>query len=183
MGRFESINILWPPAGWPQFLAVTASAAQALAKSPEKGRIYGLHYTIDSMPLFKENAKLFRHDITITGWEYSILNESTEYPVLSLSVMDRFDQTLPREYFVSDIRAFDTAIPHTKRSSERAVSAALFLIRQIAGYAVPDVGRVLRTYKLHPLQSFLYRAEPPLDLHLRQVFADGIASVKDRKNF
>lgn len=182
MGRFESINVLWPPAGWSQFSTVTASSGQAMAKNPAKGRIYGLQYTIESMPLFKNNAKLFRHDITVTGWEYSILNESTEYPVLSFSVMDRFDQTLPREYFITDIRAFDTSVPHTKRSAARAVSAGLFLIRQITSESVPDINRVLRTYKLHPAQSFLYRTEPPLDSELRKVFAQGIARAKESKS-
>ncbi len=179
MGRFESINILWPPAGWNQFGAVDSSSGQAVAKDVVKARIYGLQYTIESMPLFKNDTKLFRHDIRITGWEYSILNESIEYPVLTFSLMDRFDHSLSRECFISDIRTYDTAIPHTKRSASRAVSAALFFMRQIALDSVPDVNRVLRIYKLHPAQSFLYRDDRVLEPDLRRAFENGrVANAK-----
>ncbi|MFA5593071.1 MAG: hypothetical protein WC989_07140 [Micavibrio sp.] len=178
MGRFESINILWPPAGWSQLAAIEASSGQAVSKNILKARIFGLQYSIDSVPLFKDDTKLFRHDIAVTGWEYSILNESTEYPVLSLSVMDRFDCGLPRECFVTDIRSYDTATPHTRRSANRAVSAALFLIKQIAGGNVPDVNRVLRIYKLHPAQAIMYRDERPLEYDLRRVFMEKQSVVK-----
>lgn len=173
MGRFESTSILWPPAGWSQFATVQASTGQAVAKDISKARIYGLHYRIESVPLFKNDTKLFRHDVHIDGWEYSILNESIEYPVLSFSLMDRFDLALPRECFVTDIRSYSSAIPHTRRSANRAVSAALFFIRQITSASVPDVNRVLRIYKLHPAQAFLYRNDRPLEHDLKQAFESG----------
>lgn len=175
MGRFESINILWPPVGWRQFSCVESSEGQALAKDIAKARIYGLQYKIVSHPLFKNDTKLFRHDLKIKGWEYSILNESTEYPVLSFSLLDRFDLSLPRECFVTDIRAYDTPVPHTRLSANRAVSASLFCIRQIAGGNVPDINRVLRTYKLHPSQAFLYRNDRNLEHDLKQAFSLGQA--------
>jgi hypothetical protein len=159
MGRFESTNILWPPAGWNQFGAVQTSAGQAVAKDVAKSRIYGLQYHIDSVPLFKNDTKLFRHDIRIEGWEYSILNESLEYPVLTFALLDRFDPALPRECFVTDICSYSSLIPHTRRSVNRAVGAALFFIRQVASGNVPDVNRVLRIYKLHPAQAFLYGSD------------------------
>ena len=180
MGRFESTSILWPPVGWSQFASVHASAAQSVAKDISKARIYGLHYRIDSVPLFKNETKLFRHDIQIDGWEYSILNESIEYPVLSFSLMDRFDLTLPRECFVNDIRSYSTAIPHTRRSVNRAVSAALFFIRQIGLASVPDVNRVLRIYKLHPTQAFLYRDDRPVGHDLKEAFESGHAATGEQ---
>lgn len=181
MGRFESINILWPPSGWSQFASIEASSGQAVAKDIGKARIYGLQYLIESMPLFKNDTKLFRHDISIFGWEYSIQNESTEYPVLTFSLMDRFDPALPREYFVTDIRSYDTLVPHTRRSATRAVSAALFFIRQITGGGVPDVNRALRSYKLHPAQNFLYRDDKLLEPDIRRAFKDGLSMpVKGR---
>ena len=183
MGRFESINILWPPSGWSQFAAVTASSGQAVAKDIGKARIFGLQYFIESMPLFKNDTKIFRHDISIHGWEYSILNESTEYPVLSFSLMDRFDLSLPRECFVTDIRSYDSAIPHTRRSANRAVSAALFFIRQIASGGVPDINRALRIYKLHPSQSFLYRDDRTLEPDLKRAFEHGRFAAKDSKGY
>jgi hypothetical protein len=175
MGRLESSRILWPPVGWSQFASVQASSGQAIAKDISNARIFGLQYRIESIPLFKNETKLFRHDILIDGWEYSILNESTEYPVLSFSLLDKFDAGLPRECFITDIRSYDAAIPHTRRSANRAVSAALFLIRQIAGGQVPDVNRVLRIYKLHPNQSFLYRNDRALDRDLKTAFSMGLA--------
>lgn len=177
MGRFESTNILWPPAGWSQFAAVQSSEGQAVAKDIAKARIYGLHYRIDSVPLFKNDTKIFKHDVQIDGWEYSILNESLEYPVLNFSLMDRFDLSLPRECFVTDIHSFTSFIPHTRRSANRAVSAALFFIRQIASGNVPDVNRVLRIYKLHPAQAFLYRNDHRLEPDLKNAFAENGRSV------
>lgn len=181
MGRLETA-MLWPPAGWSQFSAVEHASGQALAKDIGKARIYGLQYRIESLPLFKQDMKLFRHDIRIEGWEYSILNESIEYPVLSLTLLDRFDPSLPREYFISDIRSFDASMPHTKRSADRAVGAGLFLIRQIMAGQVPDVSRVLRIYKLHPSQAFLYRGEDAMGRNLRAAFSDSLAR-RETKQF
>ncbi len=178
MGRFESINILWPPVGWRQFSCIESSEGQALAKDVAKARIYGLQYEIDSHPLFKNDTKLFRHDIRIKGWEYSILNESTEYPVLSFSLLDRFDMNLPRECFVTDIRAYDTPVAHTRLSANRAVSASLFYIRQIMAGNVPDANRVLLSYKLHPVQTFQYRHDRLLELDLKLAFEAGRQHAK-----
>ncbi len=172
MGRFENTHIVWPPAGWSQFASVQSSSGQSVAKDISTARIFGLQYRIESMPLFKNDTKLFRHDIRIDGWEYSILNESTEYPVLSFSLLDKFDMSLPRECFITDIQTYATAIPHTRRSASRAVSAALFLIKQINRGQVPDVGRVLRIYKLHPTQAFLYRGDRILGADLKRAFSD-----------
>ena len=181
MGRLESLNIVWPPTGWGQFTNVKSSSGQAVAKDISRARIFGLQYRIDSMPLFKEDRKLFRHDIHIDGWEYSILNESTEYPVLSFSLLDRFDLTLPRECFVTGIKTYSSHIPHTRRSASRAVSAALFLIRQITGGNVPDINRVLRIYKLHPNQAFLYRHDRMLEPDLKRAFDGGMDAFKNGK--
>lgn len=171
MGRLENSNVLWPPVGWSQFAAVQSTNGQSLAKDIAKARIFGLQYQIQSMPLFRNETRFFRHDIMIDGWEYSILNESTEYPVLSFSLLDKFDAGLPRECFITDIRSYDTDVPHTRRSANRAVSAALFLIRQITAGQVPDVNRVLRIYKLHPNQAFLYRNDRVLEPDLREAFS------------
>lgn len=182
MGRFESMNTSWPPAGWNQFASVETSTGQALAKDIAKARIYGLQYSIQSVPLFKNNEKIFRHDIQINGWEYSILNESIEYPVISFALMDRFDVSLSKECFVTDIRSYTSLIPHTRRSANRAVSAALFLIKQIVNGQVPDVNRVLRIYKLHPNQAFLYRNDRQLNLELSRAFAEGHGDARDLRN-
>ncbi|PZO82276.1 MAG: hypothetical protein DI626_10240 [Micavibrio aeruginosavorus] len=183
MGKTKLTDIIWPPAGWPQFASVKLPSGQSVAKNVGGSRIFGLQYTIDSVPLFQGDTRYFRHNIRIDGWEYSILNESIEYPVLSFSIMDRFDPSLPLECFVSEIRSYDSHIPHTRRSASRAVSAALFMIRQISEGNVPDVNRVLRIYKLHPNQSILYRNDRSLGSDLKRAFEDGqvkayVGSVK-----
>jgi hypothetical protein len=178
MGRFEYMPIDWPPTGWTQFASVPASSGQAVAKDISKGKIFGLQYSIESMPLFKMDTKLFRHDVTITGWDYSILNESSEYPVLSFSLLDRFDMSLAKECFVTDIRSYSSPVPHTRRSANRAVSAAIFMIRQIVEGNVPDVNRVLRIYKMHPNQAFLYRNDSTLDKDLKGAFDLGHDNLK-----
>lgn len=184
MGRFESMNaIVWPPIGWSQFSQVSASSGRAVAKDILKAKIYGLNFNIDSVPLFKMDTKLMRHDVSIDGWDYSILNESAEYPVLTFSIYDRFDLQLPKECFVTDIRSYDTPIPHTQRSVNRAVSAAIFLIRQIENGNVPDVNRVLRTYRLHPNQAFLYRKDVMQERDLKGAFDAGLEKTKDSKRF
>ena len=182
MGRFEDLNIVWPPVGWTQFAAVKSSSGQSVAKDIARARIFGLQYRIDSMPLFRDNKKLFRHDVHIDGWEYSILNESTEYPVLSFSLLDRFDLLLPRECFVTGIKTYAAHIPHTRRSASRAVSAALFFIRQISSGSVPDINRALRIYKLHPNQAFLYRNDRMLEPDLKQAFESGLDGMKGFKS-
>ncbi len=176
MGRLGTFTATWPPAGWPQFGAITAPSGQSVAKDIARARIFGLQYSIESVSLFKNNEKFFRHDINIQGWEYSILNESIEYPVLSFSLLDRFDLSLPRECFLTDIRTYASHIPHTRRSANRALSAALFLIKQIEKGAVPDINRVLRIYKIHPNQAFLYRNDRMLETDLKAAFDIGLES-------
>lgn len=171
MSSFES-SLLWPPKGWPQFSQVDKAFGQAVAKSISSARIYGLQYKIETVPLVRDNARLLCHHVSIDGWEYSILNESSEYPVLSFTITDRFDETQPQECFLSDIRTYASSIPHTRRSANRALAAALFFIHQIDQGHVPDVNRVLRVYRLHPAQAFLYKKDKPLSLNLQKAFMD-----------
>lgn len=173
MGRLGTLNAIWPPVGWPQLALIQSPTGQSLVKDIDKARIYGLQYRVESVPLLKDETRFFRHDIRISGWEYSILNESNEYPVLSFGLIDRFDSLLPREGYIADIRAYDTHIPHTRGSAGRAVSAGLFLIRQITEGTVPDVNRVLRAYRLHPSQAFLYKKDRSLEPDLRKAFGQG----------
>lgn len=172
------MNIHWPPLGWNQFFGVSSSSGRAVAKDISRAKIYGLQYSIESVPLFKMDKKLLRHDILIEGWEYSILNDSREYPVLSFSLYDRFDPSLEKECFVTDIRSYSSHIPHTRRSVNRSVSATLFFIRQISEGTVPDVNRVLRAYKLHPNQAYLYREEAAKFSSLKKSFEDCLLQVR-----
>lgn len=174
MGLFKSAHALWPPTGWNQFASIGSATGRAVAKDTGTARIFGLHYQIDSVPLFNGGTKFFRHDFKIEGWEYSIPNDSSEYPVLSFSLLDRFDLELPRECFVMDIRSYGSFVPHTRRSAMRTVGAALFLVRQINQDQVPDLDRVLRIYRLHPSQIFQYRSDRPQASRSYQAAASSI---------
>ena len=100
-------------------------------------------------------------------------------PVLNFALLDRFDPALPRECFVTDIFSYSSLIPHTRSSVNRAVGAALFFIRQVASGNVPDVNRVLRIYKLHPAQAFLYRSDRRPERDLKDAFESGRAAQGD----
>jgi hypothetical protein len=169
--RDQGVFTCWPPVGWVEFAKIPSHPHQALAKDLDKARIYGLQYKIVSVPLFKMETNLFRHDISIEGWHYSILNDSSEYPVLSFSLYDRFDPMMAKESFIGDIRSFGGHIPQTRKSAQRVISAGLFFIRQILNGSVPDTVRVLKAYKLHPLQASLYHREMGLMPPLKDVFA------------
>ncbi len=174
MGRIESFNVPWPPSGWTQLGGIPGASGQSLVKDIARARIYGLQYKIESTPLFRADTRFYRHDLRIDGWEYSILNESTEYPVLSFSLYDRFDAGLPNACYIDDIRACTVPVSHTRLNAARAVGAALFLIRHIVGGRVPDVNRVLRTYKLHPGQPFLKGYSHLAEPDLKQAFSSSL---------
>lgn len=143
----------WPPRGWQQLGSITQMHGQALAKDIRTAKIFGLGFRIDSEPLYQMEARFYRHKIQIDGWQYSILNESSEYPVLSLVITDRHDIRLPRESFVSDIRIMAKPVENRPVIVRRAVMAAQLLIKQIQMGQVPDHERVLSIYHLHPKRA------------------------------
>ncbi len=143
----------WPPRGWQQLGSITQLYGQALAKDIRTAKIFGLGFNIDSEPLYQMEARFHRHKIQIDGWQYSILNESSEYPILSLTITDRHDVRKPRESFVSDIRIMGKPMEARPVLVRRAVMAAQLLIKQIQMGQVPDHERVLSIYHLHPKRS------------------------------
>lgn len=140
----------WPPRGWQQLGSITQSHGQALAKDIRTAKIFGLGFRIDSDPLYQMEARFYRHKIQIDGWQYSILNESSEYPILSLVITDRHDIRQPRESFVSDIRIMGKPVDCRPVLVRRAIMAVQLLIKQIQMGQVPDHERVLSIYHLHP---------------------------------
>lgn len=85
-----SLPALWPLSYWPQSVK-----AQSVLKDPVKATVYGLSYQIDTPSAYDEFS------IIINGWEYSISNESREYPVLSCRFILR-DGLFGRSYY--DVR-------------------------------------------------------------------------------
>lgn len=140
----------WPPRGWKQLGSITQLNGQALAKDIRTAKIFGLGFRIESEPLYQMESRFYRHKIQIDGWQYSILNESSEYPVLSCVITDRHDIRHPRESFVSDIRIMAKPVENRPVIVRRVIMAAQLLIKQIQMGQVPDHERVLSIYHLHP---------------------------------
>jgi hypothetical protein len=150
MGFIEQGTVIWPPRGWKQLGCITNSNGQALAKDIRTAKIFGLSFRIESEPIYQLESRFFRHKIQIDGWQYSILNESSEYPVLSFTLMDRYDIRQPKESFVTDIRVMAAPVDNRAVVVRRVMMAAQLLIKQIQVGQVPDHERVLSIYHLHP---------------------------------
>ena len=153
MGTIEKGSIPWPPHGWKQLACIRQSAGQALAKDIRTAKIFGLSFRIESEPLYQLEARFYRHRLFIDGWQYSILNESSEYPVMSFTLTDRHDIRQPRESFIADIRVMGK--PHDVRPVivQRVMMTAQLLIKQIQVGQVPDYERILSIYHLHPKRT------------------------------
>lgn len=143
----------WPPRGWKQLGSIIQPSGQALAKDVRTARIFGLGFRIDSEPLYQMEARFFRHKLQIDGWQYSILNESSEYPVLSCVITDRHDIRQMRESFVSDIRIMSKPVEARPVIVRRVIMAAQLIIKQVQMGQVPDHERILSIYHLHPKRN------------------------------
>ncbi len=138
----------WPPKGWPQFSGITQKSAQALVKDLKTARIYGLSYCVRSTPLYQLDGRYYCHTVDIAGWEYTIQNDSQEYPVLSFKLTDRYDQAQPMLDYISSVKVFARPIDVTAQNAKRAALAGLFLMKQVGEGFVPDPRRVLKVYRL-----------------------------------
>ncbi len=155
MSNVDQGSIAWPPRGWKQLGCITQNSGQALAKDIRTAKIFGLGFRIESEPLYQMEARFYRHKIQIDGWQYSILNESSEYPVLSFVITDRHDVRQPRESFVSDIRIMAKPVENRPVLVRRVVMAAQLIIKQVQMGQVPDHERILSIYHLHPKRASL----------------------------
>jgi hypothetical protein len=144
----EKGTFYWPPRGWKQLGNISRPEGQAIAKDIKTARIYGLSYTIRTDRIFDGRQDVNRYGVSLDAWEYSILNESKEYPVLSFDLTDRLDLLKPREHYISGIKVLARPIRDDRMTARRAMTAAVFLIRQIELGLVPDVDRVLSIYRL-----------------------------------
>ena len=150
-------GIFWPPRGWRSLEFVKNLKAQAIAKDPMAATITGLHYKIEVIPGYLSNGdKTYRYHFSINGWQYSIQNESHEYSILSFDFCERLDLRASKDNFISNIKVKSRPILLTERNAARALTAAIFFIKQISSQKVPDYNRVLRLYKIHPNQRNLY---------------------------
>lgn len=123
-----------------------------MMKDANSARVRGLSFKITSDPLFVMGQSYHVHRLCIDAWEYTIQNDSMEFPVLSMRIADRFDANIPEEFFVSDIKALSCPVDLTEKSVRRSLQLARFLVRQIQKGFVPDTDKSLRMYRLHPVQ-------------------------------
>ena len=120
-------------------------------------RVTGLTYRIEPLPFYKgKKVRATVYAVEISGWEYTIHNESREYPVLSFLLQERPDSSAPKDFYISELKTMAQPVRVTERSAHRGVMTANFLIKQINGGKVPDTNRILMLYKIHPAQRSLY---------------------------
>lgn len=157
MSGLNMLGISWPPKGWEQLGFITKLNAQVVVKDPMKATIIGVHYKIEPIPVYnKEKNRSYVFHISIDGWQYSILNESREYNILSFDLIERHDSTLTKDYFLSNIKTKSRPLLLSERSAHRIYMAALFMLKKIENGQVPDFNKILRLYKIHPSQRNLY---------------------------
>lgn len=157
MCEFKTLGMSWPPRGWEQLRHIENSNGQAIVKDPALARVTGLAYNIEPLSFYKgRKVKTTVYAVEVTGWEYTIHNESREYSILSFLLQEKPDQSAPKDFYISNLKTNGQPIRVTERSAHRGVMAANFLIKQINGGKVPDTNRILMLYKIHPAQRSLY---------------------------
>ena len=144
------IEKYWPPKGWQTFAHLKKRKSQSILKDPDSARVVGLNYKIISDPLTVMGRSYYTHRITFTAWEYSIRSDSNEIPFLSVCLMDRFDDQIAEEYFISEVKSYSCHVPLFERSARRTIQLSKFLIGQIDKGHVPNYDKLLRMYRLHP---------------------------------
>jgi hypothetical protein len=147
-------NAFWPPKGWQYFNSILKSSGQSFIKDPLSGCINGFIYQIESLPVYHDNDLLSAvHDIRISGWEYNILGESDEYPILSFLLQDRLDQTRNKESHISQIKVREQNIFTTKQTAQGSCKAAFHFMKQIHAGDILDIETILTSYGIHPTQQ------------------------------
>lgn len=160
MCKFKALGLSWPPRGWEALASIETTSGQAIIKDPASAVVAGLTYNIEPLPVYqKNNQRIFIYSLHIDGWEYTIQNESREYPILSFMFQERPDKNTPKNFYISDIKSQSRPVIVTERSAHRSMMAALFMMKQIASNQVPDAERILRLYKIHPTQRSLYEID------------------------
>ncbi|MCI5060676.1 MAG: hypothetical protein MRY79_06360 [Alphaproteobacteria bacterium] len=160
---FETLGVSWPPNGWNQFSGIQTPCGQAISKKPVSGIVNGLRYVIEPIPVYhKGKYKSHLYHVQITGWEYTINNDSQEYEILSYNLQERTQDTrkpLPLDFFISNIKSGNVGIQATPKSARSALMSSLFLIKQINDGNVPDTEQILKIYKIHKSQKAIHEPD------------------------
>ena len=150
MCKFKAMGVPWPPRGWEHFKTINQTNGQSIHKDPQNARIAGLNFDIQPMPKASDNPDDldYFYVLSICAWEYTISNESKEYPILSFQLQERRSSEHAASLLLSNLRIKYKSVEVTESIAERTLMAALFFIRQIQNDRVPDWDRILRFYRL-----------------------------------
>ncbi|MEM6811397.1 MAG: hypothetical protein AAF549_02910 [Pseudomonadota bacterium] len=157
MSEYNQSGSDWPPKGWRELGIIKKLSEQAIFKDPYSAKVIGLSYKIEPAPVIKNNIRYNLYNIQIDGWEYTINNESREFPVLSFLLAEKEGEGIVCDSMISKIKTHSRSVINTKNSGQRALNAALYFIEEINNGSVPDFDQVLKLYKIHPSQRRLYR--------------------------
>ena len=146
MCKFKAMGVPWPPRGWDHFKTIYQTHGQSIHKDPQNARIAGLHYDIQPMPKASDDPDdlNYFYALSIRAWEYTISNESKEYPVLSFQLQERRSAEHATSLSLSQLKVKCQSVKVTEPIADRTLMAALFFIRQIQNDRVPDWERILR---------------------------------------
>lgn len=154
MSKSRIVDFAWPPRCWQSLKNIRNLSGQAIVKNPASAQVYGLSYLIEPIPVRRHDGiSEYIYHFHIEGWEYSIQNESREFPVMSFLLSEKTSMGFINSPLLSDIKIFSRKIQTNKQLAKRTMLAAYFIMKQISNGIVPDVDRALKLYKMHPLQK------------------------------
>ncbi len=180
MGQSNQLEEHWPPSGWRAFEDIDKSHGQTMLKDPANALIKGFSYDVQPVQTFRteNHQSFFTYELRIRGWEYNIQNESRELSILSFMIKDRVNLKIPKDPLIFDIKVNGQPLKLTQRSAHRALSAAIFMMKQINRDGVLNVGRILKLYKIHPSQRSLYDTDNQRQDSLRCGLLDACSAQK-----
>ncbi len=142
--------VFWPPAKTSFLSGLGKPSAQAIIKDIDKGRVLGMSYRIDGECVYLRDKPRTLYFISIDGWDYSIKNDSHEYPILSFSYLDMGQAQGPLDKKVQNVRVLSRPLSRGYRIADKTLRVADYLMHRIAVGQVPNAQRVLASYKLLP---------------------------------
>jgi len=154
MSELNKPDLSWPPEGFQELGDIKNLSAQAISKDPHTAKVIGASYTIEISALQRDDKKDYIYSFQIDAWEYTINNESREFPILSFVLK-------PDAGYrgIGNIKTYSCPVKTTRKSSQRTYMAALSMLRSISDGIVPDLEQYLKIYKIHPSQKKLYERE------------------------
>lgn len=178
MYLFNKQGVAWPPRGWGLFNSINKSCGQSVFKDPMSATVAGLTYTIEPNSIYTADGTLIvAYSISIDGWNYSILNESQEFPVLSFQLIEKDAGAKAWLPYISRLKILSRAVHLSESKAERVILTSLFLMKQIDAQNVPDYERILRFYRIHP--DTIPRSNPDLYKERKKSALCGLMPIKN----